>query len=143
MCEHKGVFPLEQVEFFGLIIVLVILVLANVAGLGGGGIIIPILMAMFGFSTKEAIALGSVLILSSSLVRFILQVEERHPLKEATVVDYNIVIVMLPMVMLGSFMGVIVNIALPNIILSGLLTTIVTVIAYRGFQTAKRVRNKE
>jgi uncharacterized membrane protein YfcA len=71
-CEHKGVFPIEQTEFFGLFVVLVILVLSNVAGLGGGSIIMPILMAMFGFSTKKAIALGSVLILSSSLVRFIL-----------------------------------------------------------------------
>ena len=93
-------------------------------------------MSMFGFSTKEAIALGSVLILCSSVVRFILQVDERHPMKEATVIDYNIVIIMLPMLMMGSFLGVIVNIALPNIILSGFLTAILTVLTYRAFSAA-------
>lgn len=39
-------------------------------------------------------------------------------------IDYGIVIVMMPLVLVGSFVGVLVNIILPPIILSSILTVI-------------------
>ena len=49
----------------------ILLALANVGGVGGGGLIIPIMMALFTFTTKEAIALSGFTIFTGSLARFI------------------------------------------------------------------------
>ena len=49
----------------------ILLALANVGGIGGGGLIIPIMMAMFTFTTKEAIALSGFTIFTGSVARFI------------------------------------------------------------------------
>ena len=45
-----------------------------------------------------------------------------HPEKDATVIDYGIVIVMMPTVLVGSFIGVIINVLLPSLVLSIVLT---------------------
>lgn len=70
---------MQPSEVLGIFVLTSLTVLANVGGIGGGGIIIPVTMTMFGFSTKEAIALSSALILAGSLARFAMQVNERHP----------------------------------------------------------------
>lgn len=78
-CEHKEVFPIYPKEWVGTLILSCFTVLSNVGGIGGGGVIIPITMAMFGFSTKEAIANTRLLILSTSFTRFVLQFNLKHP----------------------------------------------------------------
>ena len=55
---------------------------------------IPICMALFGFTTKQSIALSSVLNFGGGVVKYYLDIDERHPLKDATVIDYNLVILM-------------------------------------------------
>jgi uncharacterized membrane protein YfcA len=54
-------------------------------------------------------------------VRFFYQINKKHPHKKATTIDYGISIVMLPLVIIGTTTGVIVNLAFPPIILSTLL----------------------
>ena len=70
-CLHKSIFPMYIEEFIGLIILPILLAFANVGGIGGGGLIIPITMALFRFSTKEAIALSGFTILTGAIVRWI------------------------------------------------------------------------
>lgn len=50
-CEHKDVFPPIFLEVIGIMILPILLGLANNGGIGGGGLIIPISIAMFGFTT--------------------------------------------------------------------------------------------
>lgn len=70
---------MQTSEIFGVFALTALTVLANVGGIGGGGIIIPVTIALFGFSTKEAIALSGALIYSGSMARFAMQINERHP----------------------------------------------------------------
>lgn len=107
---------------------MVLLALANVGGVGGGGLIIPIIMASFTFTTKDAIALSGFTIFTGSVARFFYSYHQRHPEKDATMIDYGIVTVMLPLVLVGSFTGVLVNIMLPPIILSAILTVILVLL---------------
>jgi len=39
-------------ELIGIFVLMVALALSNIGGIGGGGIIIPIAIAMFGMSTR-------------------------------------------------------------------------------------------
>lgn len=48
-CRHKGMFPLLGLELIGLVILGLIMMMATVAGIGGGGVVIPICMTFFVF----------------------------------------------------------------------------------------------
>ena len=71
ICKHKSVFPMYTKEFIGFLILPVLLAFANVGGIGGGGLIIPITMTLFTFTTKEAIAISGFTILTGSFARFL------------------------------------------------------------------------
>ncbi len=79
-------------------------------------------MAFFHFSTREAVAISLFVILLVSLVRFIYNFRQRHPNKDAVVIDYNLAIVMQPTIILGTFLGVLVNVSFPALIIQICLT---------------------
>ena len=58
-------------------------------------------------------------------------------------IDYGIVIVMMPLVLVGSFVGVLLNIILPPIILSSILTIILMLLTAQSFFKGKQIYNKE
>jgi uncharacterized membrane protein YfcA len=58
-------------------------------------------------------------------------------------IEYNIVILMLPLVLMGSFLGVLVNVMTPNIILSSFLTLILIILAFRSWLNASKLHRKE
>jgi uncharacterized membrane protein YfcA len=76
--------------------------LSTVAGIGGGGIVIPFCMKFFNFQMKEAISLSGFSILTCSITRFIYNFNAKHPEKDAVVIDYGLASVMLPTVLIGS-----------------------------------------
>jgi len=123
-------------EFAGLIVLPPLLAFANVGGVGGGGLIIPITMALFQFPTKEAIAISGFTIFTGAVMRFVYQFGDKHPQKKATIIDYSIVIVMMPMVLVGSFVGVLVNIYLPATVLSIILTLLLLGLAIQSLSKA-------
>ena len=61
---------MEFREFIGILVLPPLLAFANVGGVGGGGLIIPITVSLFGFNTKEAIALSNFTIFTGALVRW-------------------------------------------------------------------------
>ena len=76
ICSHKKVFPVYGLEVGGLVVFTFIKVLSNIAGIGGGGVAVPILMAMFHFTTKPAIAISSFSIFLTTIQRFIMNFRE-------------------------------------------------------------------
>ena len=48
-----------MLEFFGSFVLGILIALSNAGGIGGGGIIVPIVLIFFNFSTKESIALSN------------------------------------------------------------------------------------
>lgn len=70
-CRHKDIFPIFPLEFAGVIILPVLLGMANVGGIGGGGLIIPFLMTFWGFNTKEAIAISNMTIFVGAFTRYL------------------------------------------------------------------------
>jgi uncharacterized membrane protein YfcA len=121
-CEHKSIFPISKTEFFGLFVLSALIGMANVGGIGGGGITVPIVAICWGFTTKEAIALSGATTFVGSVVRFFYSADRKHPEKKATMIDYGVVIVMLPLVIVGSATGVYLNMLLPTVILNMILT---------------------
>ncbi len=100
----------------------IILGLAQAAGVGGGGILVPFCIIFFGFDTKEAVALSAFCLYIAALTRWFFNWKERHPEKDATSIDYGLATIMLPTEMLGALIGVFINITLPSVVLMVALT---------------------
>ena len=95
VCEHKGIRPITLLEVFGLIIFAAFMALSNIAGIGGGGVAVPLLIGFFHLNTKPAIAISSFNIAITTATRFILNFHRKHPEKpNVAVVDYNIATIM-------------------------------------------------
>ena len=122
-CGHKGVFPVEILEIGGIFVFAFIMALSNIAGVGGGGVAIPIIMALFVFSTKPAIAISSFSIFLTTLARFIMNFKERHPDKNnVVVIDYDLVAIMMPTTLAGAQIGAVILVVFPSIIIQIILT---------------------
>jgi uncharacterized membrane protein YfcA len=133
MCEHKGIFPMFAVEFGGIFLLSALVGMANIAGVGGGGITVPLVAMCWGFTTKEAIAISGLTIFTGAVMRFYYSINKKHPEKKATVIDYGIVIVMLPLVVLGSVCGVFVNVSSPPALLSAILALLLVFLTFQSF----------
>ena len=58
VCEHKPIFPMLTPEIIGIIILPFLSGIVSVAGLGGGLIFKPLMIALFYFNAKDIIALS-------------------------------------------------------------------------------------
>lgn len=116
--------------------------LANAAGVGGGGVIVPIMM-LFGFATKVCIALSNVIILIGAITRYVMNFNDSHPEKKATTIDYGIVILMMPTIMIGSFIGIQINLIAPKAIILGLLGALLSFVSYKTTQQGLKLFREE
>lgn len=82
------------------------MLVANVAGIGGGGIAIPLAIYFFELAFKKAIAVSSFSIMMSTIARFLFNFNEKHPEKKnVACIDYNMATVMMPLNLIGSLIG--------------------------------------
>eukprot|EP00347_Sterkiella_histriomuscorum_P009932 403339320 len=146
LCEHKPIFPIYQKELVGIVIIPLLLSLFSIAGLGGGGIIIPFSMIFFVFDTKNAIAISNFAIFTCSVTRYIYTLDKKHPhpdKKQNVIIEYNLAIVMLPTVMMGSLTGVFLNIIFPAIALQAILTALLIFLSLQSLMKGKDMYRKE
>ena len=114
------------VEIVATILLSIIVGLANNGGIGGGGLIIPVCITMMGFSSIEAIALSNSIIFAGAVVRFLgFSMWQRNPkLPCQTIIRYNVVSVMIPLVLIGSLSGSLISIILPEAVLTIILVVL-------------------
>ena len=104
-------------EFASCFLVVAVITFTNVGGLAGGaGIVIFLTMAIYQFDTKNAIALQNACHIAGGLTRYVMSLRESHPLREGegTLVDYNLLSLMMPGAILGASLGTIANLLLPG-----------------------------
>ena len=143
ICSHKPLFPLQPIEIVGTIVLTILMALAVMSGIGGGGIIVPLLMVFYKLETKKAIAVSGFTILIGSLSRFGFTYKARHPLKDATCIEYSVTNVMLPLVLIGSVAGVFFNIIFPSVIIQISLTLLLLFLSIQSIFKAKSIYEKE
>ena len=106
----------------GLLVLIFLMTLSTMGGIGGGGAVVPFTMMFFEFTTKEAITISGFSIFLCSISRYFYTLNDKHPEKDAVIIDYGLATIMLPAVMMGSMIGVLANQFLPAVILQGSLT---------------------
>jgi uncharacterized membrane protein YfcA len=119
------------------------MLLSTAGGIGGGVVVTPLCISFFGFGTKEAIPISGVCILLSQIVKYIYHWRQKHPEKDTTSIDYGLATVMLPTVLLGSFLGALVLILVPPLILQVLLTSLLIFLTTQCALKAREIFKKE
>lgn len=143
VCLHKNIFPIQGIEIGGTAVLTILMAMAVMSGIGGGGIIVPLLMMFYSLETKAAIAISGFTILTGSITRFITTFNEKHPSKDAVCIDYGITNVMLPTVLVGSIAGVFFNLALPAILIQITLTLLLLFLTVNSARKFKQIYDKE
>jgi len=143
-CGHKEVLPVEPIEIGGLTVFALLKGLSNIAGVGGGQVSVPIIMEMFMFTTKPAVALSSFSIFLTTLATFFLNFREKHPEKNnVVVIDYDLVAIMMPTTLAGAQIGAIMLVTFPSVIILALLTIMNALLAIQSVFKALEITRKE
>ena len=110
----------------------ILLALANIGGIGGGGLIIPICISLFGFGTRHAIAMSNAIIFLGAVTRYVgFSSNDSNPFDpKKTLIDHSLSCIMLPTVLIGSYVGVMLNILMPEVVLCIVLTLVLLFLTY-------------
>ena len=76
--------------------------MAASGGIGGGGILVPLLIVVFEFNPKHAIPLSNFTILGSSVTNILMNLSKRHPGADRPLVNWDMILVMEPLTMAGA-----------------------------------------
>ena len=118
--------------------------MASVGGIGGGGLVIPLAIGCWGFSTIEAVAISNSTVFLGAVLRFLgFSIHEKHPHADRTVVDYNIAAIMMPTILLGSFSGFYLSAMLPETVTMAFLTLILFYMTYKSYKKMRAMFAKE
>ena len=118
----------------GLLCIVVGSALSNAGGIGGGGLLIPILILILKFETHEAIPISKLMIFTGALTAFIMGIQNKHPYRDAIALDYNIAGVLIPMILFGTIVGVTLNKIMPFSIILICLSIVLVVNTYKTFK---------
>jgi uncharacterized membrane protein YfcA len=105
--------------------------ISNAGGIGGGGLLVPILIFQLIFSTTEAIPLSKLMIFTGAITSFIMGIRNKHPYRDAPALDYNIAGLLIPPLLLGTMVGVTLNKILPPFIILLSLTIVLVINTYK------------
>ena len=143
-CEHKKVFPPTMLEIAGLATFSFVMALCVVAGIGGGGIAVSLIIAFFKFTTKPAVAASSFSILINSIMRYFYNWNTRNPSKKGMVlIDYSLATVMSPTTLAGSQIGSLVLESFPDLYIQVLLTLLLGALGIQSARKALELHRKE
>lgn len=129
--HHKDIFPLDTSDYVGTFLIIIGLMIAASGGIGGGGIIVPLLILVFGFSPKKAIPLSNFTILGSSLTNMLMNLSKRHPHTDRPLIDWNLIMVMEPLTVGGAVCGTFLSKVLPDLVLTIMLVVLLALTAHR------------
>lgn len=136
-------FPLTRRDVIGFMLASLGVTLGSSGGIGGGGLVVPCYILAMGLPPRIAIPLGSVTVFGGSLAALALNLRRRHPLADRPIIDWDLVLVMEPLVLVGALLGAIMHRVVSEKILMVLLVMLLSVSAHTTLSKAKRMYDAE
>ncbi|PNT68012.1 sulfite exporter TauE/SafE family protein 3 isoform X2 [Brachypodium distachyon] len=115
----------------------------SIGGVGGGGIFVPMLTLIIGFDPKSAAAMSKCMIMGAAVSTVYCNLKLKHPTLDMPVIDYDLVLLIQPMLMLGVSIGVICNVIFPNWLVTVLLIILFLVTSTKAFLKGVETWKKE
>lgn len=141
--KPPSLFPIDRRDVIGFMLSSLGITLGSTGGIGGGGIVVPIYIIAIGLPPRVAIPLGSVTVLGSALAGLILNLKRRHPLADRPIIDWDLILVMEPLVLVGAIFGAILHRVVSEKILVVLLVLLLSAVAHTTLAKAKRMYDAE
>ncbi|XP_057477388.1 sulfite exporter TauE/SafE family protein 3-like [Actinidia eriantha] len=102
----------------------------SVGGVGGGGIFVPMLSLIIGFDAKSATAISKCMIMGAAASTVYYNLKLRHPTLDMPIIDYDLALLVQPMLMLGISIGVAFN-----VVFADWMVTVLLIILFVGTST--------
>ncbi|KAG7402187.1 hypothetical protein PHYBOEH_005750 [Phytophthora boehmeriae] len=141
--EGDASVSLAQREVFGLALAALVIFVAAGGGTGGGGVLDPIYILIMDLSAKTAIPLSSITILGGAISNFLLNLRRTRENSTEPLIDWDVILVMQPLLLLGATCGTFLNTIMPTWLLCILLVMVLSVTGTRTLQKAISARRKE
>ncbi|XP_026421415.1 sulfite exporter TauE/SafE family protein 3-like isoform X2 [Papaver somniferum] len=97
----------------------------SIGGGGGGGIFVPMLIHIIGFDPKSSAPISKCMGTGGALATVYYNLKRRHPTLDMPIMDYNLALLIQPMLMLGISIGVSLRLVFPDWIVTILLFILV------------------
>ncbi|XP_047073376.1 sulfite exporter TauE/SafE family protein 3-like isoform X2 [Lolium rigidum] len=117
--------------------------LGSIGGLGGGGIFVPMLILIIGFDPKSSAAMSKCMIMGTAVSTVYCNLKVKHPTFDMPVIDYDLALLIQPMLMLGVSIGVICNVVFPDWLVTVLLIILCIVTSTKAFLKGVETWKKE
>lgn len=96
------------------VLIVITAMLSAAAGLGGGGVYVPLTILFIGFKTSEAVPLSQAMVLAGAIVNVSMLMNDRHPKHpERPKIAYDVVMLLNPGLAGGVIIGVLAHLASP------------------------------
>lgn len=135
-CEHKDFFPITFYDILGALLILFVSALANASGLGGGPLMTIIFLVVFEFKVTLAVPLSQLTVFSGAFVGTLLRLHLRHPTRDKPAIDYELLLLVISPLLLGTTIGVFLEMLITPWMVLGLLTIILIWITYEAARGA-------
>ena len=116
VCHHDPVFPISGYPIAIYILVPFASAVCNLSGNSFGEFKVLFLMDALNYSESAGTTFCYPLVLGTALYNFLTLIPRRHPSKNTSLVDYNIVAIIIPNVLFGSTVGSLLNNFIPPVI---------------------------
>ncbi|XP_017230257.1 sulfite exporter TauE/SafE family protein 3 [Daucus carota subsp. sativus] len=107
----------------------------SVGGVGGGGIFVPMLTLVIGFDPKSATAISKCMIMGAAVSTVYYNLKLRHPTLDMPIIDYDLAVLIQPMLMLGISIGVAFN-----VLFADWMVTVLLIVLFLGTSTKAFLR---
>lgn len=132
VCLHKNIAPFSWQDFLAFLLILVFTALASTSGVGGGGLIVPILILVTRFIPRDAVPLSTLAVFAGSVGTLTATIRKRHPTQNAPLILYQIAMLLQPAALLGTTVGVILNNMFPDWLI---LAILILTLAFTGWKS--------
>lgn len=145
-CVHDNFFPLEFNQLIVVISVFFISLVGTASGVGGGAIFSTVLMMFDNFDTNKAFPISNFIILLSSLSVYLVGASMHINVAEHKFVDYDIILIFCPLLLIGTKIGVLLSKLFPSMFLSLFLVITIyssTMKSYNNYCKLKKIEDEK
>lgn len=143
-CQRKGLYP--NIGYSDIILGamgLFIGGLSSISGIGGSAIFVPLLQVVGGFDITSAISISKSMVLGTSFVTILIVWRKKLPGTNIPLIDFRLLSIFTPMILLGTISGVLIILVTPEILLLVLLMIVLPLSGFRTVMNGIKMYKKE
>jgi uncharacterized membrane protein YfcA len=118
-------------------------IFSSVSGIGGSGILIPLFQVIGWFEFLVSVGLAKVVVFGMSIMNVLILVFKKIPNTNMSLINYELSILVIPFVVAGSYLGVLLNFVLPDILKVVVLTLILSYSGYRSIKSSCQMKKEQ